>query len=103
MATTSNAIGLSEFASMSKNERKQRVDALFQAAISPTYDQIEARRRRIEDEIQEYESRYKMSSGELLASLGSSEVSGIAEICSWLNLLKARDQIAKKSGCSRSK
>lgn len=103
MATSSNAIGLSEFASMTKDERKQRVDALFQAAISPTYDQIEARTRRIEDEIQEYESRYKMSSGELLASLGSSKVSGIAEICSWLNLLKARDQIANKSGYSRSK
>jgi nucleoid DNA-binding protein len=103
MAVNKTTIKLSEFSSMSQSERKERVDALFQAATNPTPEQRQAWVKQVGDEIQEYESRYKMSSDEMLQALESGQALKIPEICTWLTLLKTRGQIEQKYGGSRSK
>lgn len=103
MVAVNTSIKLSEFSSMSEDESKERVNALFQAAINPTPDQKQAWIKQVNDEIQEYEFRYKMSSEDMLQALNTGEALKFPEICSWLMLLKTRGQIEKKYGCSRSK
>ncbi|MEH2237193.1 hypothetical protein [Nostoc sp.] len=103
MVAIDTSIKLSEFSFMSKDESKERVNALFQAAIIPTPEQKQAWIKQVNDEIQEYEFRYKMSSEDMLQALKTGEALKFSEICSWLMLLKTRGQIEKKYGYSRSK
>lgn len=101
MAVIDTSIRLTEFSSMSKQEKGERVDALLQAAVSPTSEQIEAWIKQVNDEIRSYESRYKMSSDDMRQALQTGEASNFPDICSWLALLKTRGQIENKYRCSR--
>jgi hypothetical protein len=103
MAVISTSINLSEFSSMSGKERRSRVNDLFQSAINPTSEQFKAWVQQVNDEIKEYESKYKMSSEEMLQSCKIGEASKFPDVCSWLMLVKTRGQIEKKYRCSRSK
>lgn len=103
MAVNNTSIKLTEFSSMSKQQRESRVNALFDSAIKPTPDQLSQWREQVDDEIQQYESQYKMSSEEMLRSVQTGRPTGFPDICSWLMLLKTRGQIERKYGSSRSK
>lgn len=99
------SIKLAELSSMTRQEKEERVNALVRAAVSPTSEQIEAWIKQVNDEIRSYESRYNMSSEDMLQALrtGEGEASNFPDICSWLSLLKTRGQIENKHRCSRPK
>ena len=101
MAVVNTSIKLAEFSSMSGQEKEDRVNALLQAAVSPTSEQIEAWIKLVNDEIRSYESRYKMSSDDMLEALKTGEASNFPDICSWLALLKTRNEIENKYRRSR--
>jgi len=102
MVAHSTSIRLSEFSSMSEDEKEEKINALFEAAINPTTEQRKAWIRKVNKEIEEYESEYKMSSEAMLKSLETGEALNFPKICSWLMLVKTRGQIEKKYGSSRS-
>lgn len=101
MATLTRGIALSEFKTMSDSEKNRRVSELFQAAVSPTSEQLSDQRNKLDEQIQSFESRYKMSSGEMKRKLATREVTETADFCRWLMLLKIRGRFDKKRESSR--
>jgi len=101
MAILTKGIKLSEFASMSEEEKDRRVSSLFQAAMNPSIEQLEQQKNDLNDQIRSFESRYRMTSGEMRQGLASGEISESADFCSWLMLLKIRGQFEDGSESSR--
>jgi hypothetical protein len=101
MATLTRGIALSEFKTMSDSEKHRRVNELFQAAVSPTSEQLEDQRNKLDNQIQLFESRYKMASDEMKRKLATGEVMESADFCRWLMFLKIRGRFEKKRESSR--
>ncbi|MDF5718217.1 MAG: hypothetical protein PUP93_31205 [Rhizonema sp. NSF051] len=96
MSNLDTSIRLAEFQTMTEEERKIRVDALFQSAISPTPEQALFSIQKTDKEIQQYELKYEMSSDQMLESLESDgRASGFPEVCSWLMALRRRESWAQ--------
>ena len=96
MPKLDTSIRLAEFRTMTEEERKVRVDALFQSALSPTLEQANYWRQKLETEIQEYELEYEMTSVQMLESLRTGgKASGFSDVCSWLMALKRRGSWAQ--------
>lgn len=102
MATITKGIKLSEFASMPEQEKKIRVDALFQAAVNPTPEQLREQKNEIDSEIRFFESRYQISSDKMKKLLINGEIKETADICSWLMLLKIRGSFENEHKSSQS-
>jgi hypothetical protein len=84
MATMTRGLKLSELASMNTSERAKHINRLFEDAFSPSEEQNAELTKRIAA----FESKYKMSSGEMKRLLSNGELEETTEICSWLMLLE---------------
>jgi hypothetical protein len=101
MATLTRGIKLAEFSSMTETEKDRRVNELFQAALSPTEDQLNEQLAEVDGSIRAFEVRYRMSSGEMKHLLCNGEIKESADFCSWLMLLKIRGNFDTTRGSSR--
>lgn len=96
MATLTRGIKLNELASMSEGEKNRRIGEMFQAATNPTQEQLNQQKTDINNQIQAFESRYKMASSEMKQLLVSGKIKETAEFCSWLMLLKIRGRFENR-------
>ena len=103
MAIQSEGIKISELFACSPNEQKQKVDQLSQAALNPTDAQLCKQKEEIDSRIRKFECRYEMSSPVMRVKLRTGHLKETAEICSWLMLIKAREDFEDKSTEARTK
>lgn len=82
-----NAIRLRDLRSLGKYDREQAIEALLGEAISPVNGQAMA----IKARIQGFESRYEMTSAQLVDRLRRNSCMETAEISEWLFWLHLRD------------
>ncbi len=87
MATMTRGLKLSELASMNTSERAERINRLFEDALSPSQEQ----NAEIDKRIAAFEDKWNMSSKGMVRRLNNREMKETAEICSWLMLLEVRD------------
>lgn len=91
VAVLSRGIKLSELSSMSEDEKEAQINAMFRAVVTPTREQLIEQKKSIQEQISQFENCYNISSEQMKEHLKSGELSGDANICSWLMLLKIRD------------
>lgn len=83
------AIKMSEFRTMSEEEREEAVGRLVEAAYGPPNGQVED----LETRIRKFEFRYETSSERMREELLRGQRKETADIASWLMLLKLRENI----------
>jgi hypothetical protein len=87
---------------MPTQEKDRRVGDLIRTAVNPTQAELQEQKAELDCEIRQFESRYKISSGEMQQRLANGELREAADICSWLMLLKIRGQLESKFGSPRA-
>ncbi len=103
MAILTKGVSLSEFAHMSEQEQLKRVGELAKALRNPTTQKIEAQKKELDEEIRVFESRYKMTSDEMLSSLREGKLTETADICSWTFVIKLRKRLDSQSSARSSR
>lgn len=96
MATLTKSLKLGDLSSMSIPQKKQRVDDLFQAALSPSLSDLQEEYKELDHEIQDLMHQYKITEGDLNSLLTRShegQLPGDFDICTLNILLKLRDEV----------
>lgn len=93
---------LSELFNCSSNEQEDRINHLFQAALYPTEAQLSQQETALGTRIRSFECQYEMSSLRMRIQLASGQIKETADICSWLMLLKARDEFSSEPSKPRT-
>lgn len=102
MAILTRGVKLSELAIMPKDEKKRRLAELVQAVVKPTPEELSAQQDDLAAKIQQFESRYKMSSDLMSQRLASGEIRETADLCSWMMLVRIRGCFEGENRCSQS-
>ena len=102
MSVQSKGIKISELFSCSTQDQDMEIEHLFQAALNPTDIQIAEQSKAINVRIKKFERRYEMSSVSMREKLHTGAIKETADICSWLMLLKAREDFELESPKSRT-
>jgi len=92
MATLARDIKLSEFASMTAEEKSRRVNELFNSALNPNSTQIQERLNQLQVQIREFEEKHNMSSIEMEKKLSAGEIVETNDVCTWLMLLRKKNR-----------
>lgn len=92
MEITFRRYGLSELSLMSSEDRKQCINELHKAALDPTNEQLEQQKAQINNRIIEFESKYNLSSKDLVSMMDKNQIQETKDICSWLILLKIKNR-----------
>ncbi len=90
MAILTKEIKLSEFTSMSAQERARRVDDLFQSALRHSRKDVEDRIKEIDKQILEFECKYQMKSSVMQGLVELGQMPETIDICQWLKLVAKR-------------
>ncbi len=91
MTVQLEGIKISELFTCPPEEQNLQVDQLLQAALHPTKAQQRQQQEKIDCRIKKFEGRYEMSSSTMRQKLSQGQIKETADICSWLMLLKARE------------
>lgn len=83
-------IKLSDFCSMSPADQDACLTDLVRSAIDINEDEKKEQMSELFAEIQDFESKYKISSDELMNKVHSREINVTSEICSWMILLEIK-------------
>lgn len=73
---------------MPEDEKESQVNALLRAALEPTREELIEQKKAVQEQINQFENCYNMSSEQIKERLKSGQLSSDASICSWLMLLK---------------
>jgi hypothetical protein len=88
-----HALRLGDLQAMTPGERDSVLSQIAADAVAPTNGQLAV----VNSRIRAFETRYEMSSTELLARLAKSEIRETADIASWLFLLQMREHSGRKA------
>jgi hypothetical protein len=97
MATQFKGVKVSELFAAPPEVQEVEVDRLFQAAISPTCEQLNQQKAALDYRIKRFERRYEISSKAMRQQFRLGRIRETAEICSWLMLLKAKEDFDGES------
>jgi predicted Zn-dependent protease with MMP-like domain len=101
MSVVTNGIKLSEWANASSECKRAQLEELVQDAMNPTPEALKSQREQLCAEIGEFECRYEMSSISMREMLKAGSLKETNDICSWLVLLKFKDDIESSTSESR--
>jgi hypothetical protein len=90
MATVS--IKLSEYHTLSTEDRTARVQDLLNASKQPLHEEL----TQLDEEVAVFERRYEMSSNSMQRRLASHQINHTGDICRWLILLDLRQRVIPK-------
>jgi hypothetical protein len=102
MAAQFEGIKVSELFAAPPEEREDRVKRLFQAALNPTDEQLDQQKAALDCRIQRFERRYEMSSKVMREQFQLGRIRETAEICSWLMLLRVKEDFDGESAQTRA-
>lgn len=91
-------IKLSEFRSMSDEEKNRRVGEMFHEAMNPSIESL----INLDNQIMSFESKYSMTSDRMKRRLADEEIAETSDICTWLMLLKIRKEYENLSNKGES-
>jgi len=81
---SSHSIRLADLAKLPREDRERRLNALARDAMAPRNGQA----HELQSRISAFESRFKLTSADMLASLRSGDLKETEEIASWAMLLR---------------
>ncbi|MBE9178720.1 hypothetical protein IQ268_09120 [Oculatella sp. LEGE 06141] len=93
MAILTKGIKLSQLAATSPEQKASEIDSLINAALNPDKQHLEQQCNEVDARIKEFECRYEMSSDAMKQQLSQGLIKETAEICSWLLLLKVKNNL----------
>jgi hypothetical protein len=91
---------LSCFSKATEQDRYDAVAELSRAALEPDAVYVNQQLQEINERIKKLECRYEMSSDLMKSCLGRGEIKETSDICSWILLLKVKDNLVSNSTTS---